>query len=84
LGGSVHAAASVASAGRRHGPGRAITAADKISLNDCLTGLMIFDGGDFEFTRDFRPTRRDFRPTRTVLADDAIHAQGTKSDNIFS
>ena len=37
---------------------------------------MIFDGGDFEFTRDFRPTR-------TVLADDAIHAQGTKSDKYF-
>jgi hypothetical protein len=34
---------------------------------------MIFGGSGFEFTRDFRPTR-------TVLADGAIHAQGTKSD----
>jgi hypothetical protein len=44
---------------------------------------MIFGGNGIKFTRDFRPTRRDFRPRKTVFADDAIHAQGTKSDKNF-
>jgi hypothetical protein len=44
---------------------------------------MIFGDSGIKFTRDFRPTRRDFRLTRIVFADDAIHAQGTKSDKTF-
>jgi hypothetical protein len=67
LGGSVRAAASVALAGRSHRPGRVLSAADKISLNGCLTRLMIFGGSDIKFT---------FQLTRTVFADDAIQAQG--------
>ncbi|MDR3490275.1 MAG: hypothetical protein P4M05_36065 [Bradyrhizobium sp.] len=53
LGGAVRAAASVALAGRSHRPGRAVTAADKISLNGCLTRLMIFGGSDIKFTKTF-------------------------------
>jgi hypothetical protein len=68
LGGSVRTTASVALAGRDDGPGRAITAADNIPLNDCLLRPMIFGSGGIKFARDFRPTR-------TVSADDAIHAQ---------
>jgi hypothetical protein len=76
LGGSVRAAACVALAGRCHRPGRAIMAADNIPLNDCLARPMISGSSGIKFTRDFRPTR-------TVFADDAIHAQGTKSDKYF-
>lgn len=65
MGGSVRRTASVALAGRDDGPGRAITAADNIPLNDCLLRPMIFGSSGI----------RDFRPTRTVSADDAIHAQ---------
>jgi hypothetical protein len=76
LGGSVRAAARIALAGRCHRPGRAIMAADNIPLNDCLARPMISGSSGIKFTRDFRPTR-------TVFADDAIHAQGTKSDKYF-
>jgi hypothetical protein len=76
LGDSVRAAARVALAGRCHRPGRAIIAADNIPLNDCLSRPMISGSSGIKFTRDFRPTR-------TVFADDAIHAQGTKSDKYF-
>ena len=69
MGGAVRAAASVALAGRSPRPGRAVTAADKISLNGCLTRLMIFGGSDIKFTKTFQPSG-------TVFADDAIHAQG--------
>jgi hypothetical protein len=37
---------------------------------------MIFGGNGIKFTRDFRPRK-------TVFADDAIRAQGTKSDKYF-
>jgi hypothetical protein len=74
LGGSVRAAARVALAGRCHRPGRAITAADDIPLNDCLSRPMIPGSSGIKFTRDFRPTR-------TIFANDAIHAQSAGRKN---
>jgi hypothetical protein len=74
LGGSVRTSASVALAGRDDGPGRAITGADNIPLNDCLSRPMIFGSSGIKFTRDFRPTR-------TVFANDAIHAQSAGPKN---
>jgi hypothetical protein len=74
LGGSVRAAARVALAGRCHRPGRAITAADDIPLNDCLSRPMISGSSGIKFTRDFRPTR-------TIFANDAIRAQSAGRKN---
>jgi len=72
LGGSVRAAARVALAGRCHR--RAITAADDIPLNDCLSRPMISGSSGIKFTRDFRPTR-------TIFANDAIRAQSAGRKN---
>ena len=76
MGGSVRTAAGVALAGRSHCPGRAITAADNISLNDCLLRSMIFGVSDITFTGLFQLTR-------AVFAGDAIHARGAKAGTII-
>jgi hypothetical protein len=69
MGVSVRTTAGIALAGRDDGPGRAIAAADNISLNDALRRRTIVGGSDIK-------SIRIFQPTRVVLAGDAIHAQG--------
>ncbi len=77
MSGSVRAVASVASAARRDGPGRAITAADNIPLNDGLPRPMIVGGSDIKFTGNFQPAR-------TVFADEAIDRGAPSTTHRFS